>query len=175
MGFSDILKSLFGNKSTRDLKKIMPVVEKINAVYPEIEKLTNDELRSRIDAVRKRSQDSIADKKAEIANVKEEQKVATTVTSDVQSSIKVAEENATTEQNYVLNYYDANKTAETLLKFSENGVILAIASNPATPEPPTDDLPEVTDWVKALPTGYTEATFLSLPFLSKRRIPSALA
>ena len=72
MGFSDILKSLFGNKSTRDLKKIMPVVEKINAVYPEIEKLTNDELRSRIDAVRKRLQDSIADKKAEIANVKEE-------------------------------------------------------------------------------------------------------
>ena len=72
MGFSDILKSLFGNKSTRDLKKIMPVVEKINAVYPEIEKLTNDELRSRIDAVRKRLQDSIADKKAEIANVKAE-------------------------------------------------------------------------------------------------------
>ena len=72
MGFSDILKSLFGNKSTRDLKKIMPVVEKINAVYPEIEKLTNDELRSRIDAVRQRLQESVADKKAEIAQVKEE-------------------------------------------------------------------------------------------------------
>ena len=72
MGFNDILKALFGNKSTRDLKKLVPMVDKIKAVYPEIEKLSNDELRARIDEVRSRLQESVAGKKAEIAELKEE-------------------------------------------------------------------------------------------------------
>ena len=29
MGFSDILKSLFGSKSDRDMKKLRPIVEKL--------------------------------------------------------------------------------------------------------------------------------------------------
>ena len=72
MGFNDILKALFGNKSTRDLKKLTPTLAKITAVYPEIEKLSNDELRARIDAVRQRLKDSVADKKQEIADLKAE-------------------------------------------------------------------------------------------------------
>ena len=72
MGFNDILKALFGNKSTRDLKKLVPIVDKIKAVYPEIEKLSNDELRARIDEVRSRLEESVAGKKAEIAELKEE-------------------------------------------------------------------------------------------------------
>ena len=72
MGFNDILKALFGNKSTRDLKKLVPMVDKIKAVYPEIEKLSNDELRARIDEVRSRLKESVAGKKAEIAELKEE-------------------------------------------------------------------------------------------------------
>ena len=39
MGFNEILSSIFGNKSTRDMKEIKPWVEKIKAAYPEIEKL----------------------------------------------------------------------------------------------------------------------------------------
>ena len=72
MGFNDILKALFGNKSTRDLKKLVPMVDKIKAVYPEIENLSNDELRARIDEVRSRLKESVAGKKAEIAELKEE-------------------------------------------------------------------------------------------------------
>ncbi|MGM9802994.1 MAG: preprotein translocase subunit SecA, partial [Muribaculaceae bacterium] len=72
MGFNDILKALFGNKSTRDLKKLLPMVDKINAVYPEVEKLTNDELRARIVGVRKFLKDSVADKKQEIVELKAE-------------------------------------------------------------------------------------------------------
>ena len=72
MGFNDILKALFGNKSTRDLKKLTPTLAKIKAVYPEIEKLSNDELRARIDAVRARLKESVADKKQEIADLKAE-------------------------------------------------------------------------------------------------------
>ena len=40
MGLNTFLKSLFGDKSTRDMKLIQPVVEKIKAAYPEIKHLT---------------------------------------------------------------------------------------------------------------------------------------
>ena len=36
MGFNEFLSSIFGNKSTRDMKEIKPWVEKIKAAYPEI-------------------------------------------------------------------------------------------------------------------------------------------
>ena len=47
MNFNKILKSLFGDKSTRDLKLIQPLVEKVKSVYPDIQKLSNDELRAK--------------------------------------------------------------------------------------------------------------------------------
>lgn len=47
MNFNGILKSLFGDKSTRDMKNTTPFVEKIKAVYPEIQALSNDELRAK--------------------------------------------------------------------------------------------------------------------------------
>ena len=49
MNFIKILKSLFGDKSTRDMKLIQPLVEKIKAASPEIEKLDNDALRAKTD------------------------------------------------------------------------------------------------------------------------------
>ena len=33
MGFNEFLSSIFGNKSTRDMKEIQPWVEKIKAAY----------------------------------------------------------------------------------------------------------------------------------------------
>lgn len=42
-----MLKLFFGTKSEKDRKEIEPYVEKIKAVYPLIEQLTNDELRAR--------------------------------------------------------------------------------------------------------------------------------
>ena len=72
MGFANFLKSLFGNKSQRDLKAIMPIVEKIKAVYPEIEKLTNDELRGRITDIRARIKEHVAPQREEIAKLKAE-------------------------------------------------------------------------------------------------------
>lgn len=52
MGFNDFFKSLFGNKSQRDLKEILPYVNKVKEAYPAIEKLSDDELRARIDDVK---------------------------------------------------------------------------------------------------------------------------
>ncbi|MBQ1912787.1 MAG: preprotein translocase subunit SecA, partial [Bacteroidales bacterium] len=54
MAVADILKKIFGSKSDRDMKAIRPVLDKILAAYPEIDKLTNDELRARSAALRTR-------------------------------------------------------------------------------------------------------------------------
>ena len=55
----------------RRRKKIMPIVDKIKAIYPEIEKLTNDELRARIDAVRNALKESVAPQREKIAELKQ--------------------------------------------------------------------------------------------------------
>ena len=52
MSFVQVLSKIFGNKSQRDLKAIRPIVDKIKAIGPTLEGLSNDELRGRIDAVR---------------------------------------------------------------------------------------------------------------------------
>ncbi len=70
MNFTKILTSLFGNKSTRDMKLIQPLVEKVKAVYPTVEKLSNDELRQRTKAIQRQVQDSARLQKEEIARLK---------------------------------------------------------------------------------------------------------
>ena len=66
MGFNDFLTKLFGNKSQRDLKEITPYVEKIKAVYPSIKELSNDELRAKVDEIKQRIQDYVADERAKV-------------------------------------------------------------------------------------------------------------
>ena len=58
MNFTKILKSLFGDKSTRDMKLIQPLVEKIKAASPEIEKLDNDALRAKTKEIQNAIQSS---------------------------------------------------------------------------------------------------------------------
>ena len=72
MGVNDFLKKLFGNKSQRDLKEIQPIVDKINAIYPTLASLTNDELRARVTKVREELKASKADKEKEISDLKAE-------------------------------------------------------------------------------------------------------
>ncbi len=70
MDFNKILKSLFGDKSSRDMKLIQPLVEKVKAVYPEIEKLDNDALRARSAAIRQDIQSAAPEQKDQIAKLK---------------------------------------------------------------------------------------------------------
>ena len=71
MNFAKILKSLFGDKSSRDMKLIQPFVEKVKAAYPAIEKLSNDELRERSAAIRQQVQASAQKQKEEIEKLKD--------------------------------------------------------------------------------------------------------
>ena len=70
MNFNKFLTSLFGNKSTRDMKLVKPLVEKVKQAYPEIEKLNNDALRAKTKEIQSYVQDSAKDEKAKIAELK---------------------------------------------------------------------------------------------------------
>ena len=70
MSFINFLSSIFGNKASRDMKAIQPLVEQVKAIYPEIQALSNDELRARSASIRKQVQDAPADLRQKIADIK---------------------------------------------------------------------------------------------------------
>jgi preprotein translocase subunit SecA len=70
MGINNFLKSLFGDKSTRDMKLIQPLVEKVKAAYPEVQALSNDELRAKTKEIQKYVQDSAKEQKEQIDALK---------------------------------------------------------------------------------------------------------
>ena len=70
MNINKILQSLFGNKSTRDMKLIQPLVEKVKATYEEIKPLSNDELRERTRQIQAQVQDAAKEQKEKIAELK---------------------------------------------------------------------------------------------------------
>lgn len=72
MSFQSFLTKIFGNKSTRDLKEIEPIVKQIEALEPEVKQLTIDQLRERIDAVRADIRDAVAPQNEENARLKVE-------------------------------------------------------------------------------------------------------
>ena len=47
MNFLNFIQSLFGNKSSRDMKLIQPFVEQIKTAYDEVKGLDNDQLRAK--------------------------------------------------------------------------------------------------------------------------------
>ncbi len=70
MGFNEFLSSIFGNKSTRDMKEIQPWVDKIKAAYPEVEKLDNDGLRAKTQELKQYIYDSATKERAKVEELK---------------------------------------------------------------------------------------------------------
>ena len=70
MSFISFLQSVFGNKSSRDMKLIQPLVEKVKAAYPEIQALSNDELRAKTKELQQYVQGSATEQKNKIAELK---------------------------------------------------------------------------------------------------------
>jgi len=71
MNFTKIMKSLFGDKSTRDMKLIQPFVDKVKVVYPTIKELSNDELRAKTKEIQQFVQDAGKQQREEIAKLRE--------------------------------------------------------------------------------------------------------
>ena len=70
MGFNEFIGKLFGNKATRDMKEIKPWVDKVKAVYPEISKLSNDELRARTEELKRYIKASAEEERKKIEELK---------------------------------------------------------------------------------------------------------
>ena len=70
MSLNSFLKSLFGDKSSRDMKLIQPIVEKVKAAYPAIQALSNDELRAKTKEIQAYVQDSAKEQKEKIEALK---------------------------------------------------------------------------------------------------------
>ena len=70
MGLNNILRSLFGDKSTRDMKLVQPLVETIKQEYPKIQALSNDELRAKTNEIKAYVRASAKDKLDEIDRLK---------------------------------------------------------------------------------------------------------
>ena len=57
---NQLLGKVFGTKNERVVKSLMPKVQAINALEPEIQKLTDDELRAKTDEFRQRIQERLS-------------------------------------------------------------------------------------------------------------------
>ena len=133
MNFNDILTKLFGNKSQRDVKAIQPWVEKIKAAYPAVEKMTNDELRGRSQALMQQMQDLVAEDRKKIQELK-----STVETLDVSKREKVWAEIDDLKKK-VLDTFDAQLTEmlpevfaivkDTARRFAENEETIVTATD----------------------------------------------
>ncbi len=66
-----LLKQFLGDKSTRDIKKIQPVFLRVREEYEKAQNLTNDELRSKAQDLRKMIRESVADEESQISSLRE--------------------------------------------------------------------------------------------------------
>ena len=67
-----VMKLFFGDKSAKDIKQIMPLVDKTLAFGEGLEALSNDELRAKTQEFKQKIHDAVADKEAEIASLEAE-------------------------------------------------------------------------------------------------------
>ena len=72
MSLASVISKLFGSKADRDYKAVKPVLDKILAVYPEIDALSDDDLRARSAALRQQLREVEAPFEERIAAIKEE-------------------------------------------------------------------------------------------------------
>lgn len=71
MGLIDgIIAKLFGTKSQRDLKELMPIVNRVKEAYPRFVNLSNDELRSETARLKKKIKEYIAAEENRVGELK---------------------------------------------------------------------------------------------------------
>lgn len=133
MGFNSFLKSLFGDKSTRDMKLIQPLVEKVKATYPEIKALDNDALRARTEEIKTYVQNSAQEQKAQINELKAKiEDTPIDEREDIFNQIDKLEKEVLEEYEKALNEVMPvafSIVKETARRFSENEEIVVTAND----------------------------------------------
>jgi len=132
MGFNEFIGKLFGNKATRDMKEIKPWVDKVKAVYPEISKLNNDELRARTEELKKYIKASALEEQKKIEELK-----ATIEATDIESREPIFNQIDKLEKDVLAKYEKAlddvlpqafSIVKETARRLSENEELVVTAT-----------------------------------------------
>ena len=69
--FNNVVSRLFGNKSTRDIREITPLLNQVFEAYERVVNLSSDELRSLSAGLKKRVRDAVREDEDEVARLKE--------------------------------------------------------------------------------------------------------
>lgn len=134
MSFNDILKKLFGNKSDRDMKVLVPIVAKVNGEWEKIKNVSHDELRAASDDMKKQVHEYIREEEEEIAALKrriEEEKPSIEEREEIYSQIDKLEEQIDNKVEDVLTELLPRAFAvmkETARRFKENEEIEVTAN-----------------------------------------------
>jgi preprotein translocase subunit SecA len=106
MDVGKVLGKFLGNKSDRDMREVMPFVDKIKAAYEPIPELTNDQLRERSAALKQRVTDYVAVEKSELEALKakaEDPDVEVTEKESIYKQIDILDEDIDEKYEVVLN------------------------------------------------------------------------
>ena len=68
---ANFLSKLFGTKADRDLKEVQPILNATLKVYPEIQKLSNDELRAKTIEFKNRIRKEVEAEETELATLRQ--------------------------------------------------------------------------------------------------------
>src|SRR5438067_6485803 len=82
-----VLTSIFGSKHERDVKKMLPIVAQINALEPEISKLSDDGLRAKTQEFRERLRPAVEAVEAAKKEIPRDEVVVRTAKEDLQAAL----------------------------------------------------------------------------------------
>ncbi len=134
MGFNDVLKKLFGNKSDRDMKVLIPIVGQVNEEWEKIKNISHDELRAASEEMKKQVHEYIQEEEEEIAALKrkvEEERPSIEEREEIYSQIDKLEEQIDKKVEEILTELLPRAFAvmkETARRFKENAEIEVTAN-----------------------------------------------
>jgi preprotein translocase subunit SecA len=126
MDVGKVIGKFLGNKADRDMREVMPFVEKIKTAYESMPELSNDQLRTRSAALKQQVKDFVADEQSKMESLKakaEDPEVDVSEKESIYKEIDTLDEQIDEKYEVVLNEILPEAFAivkETALRFKEN-------------------------------------------------------
>ena len=133
---ANFLSKLFGSKSQRDLKEVQPFLDATLKIYPEIEKLSNDNLRAKTDEFKERIRRAVDAEETELSQlrqrIEEEYDMPVEEKESIYKRIEKLEDESYKKTQDILNDILPEAFAvvkETARRFAENDVVVVTAND----------------------------------------------
>ena len=133
---ANFLSKLFGTKSDRDLKEVKPYLDATLKVYPEIQKLTNDQLRAKTIEFKERIRKEVESEENELATlrqrIEEEYDMPIDEKEEIYKRIDKLEKDSYDKTQKVLNDIlpeAFSVVKETARRFAENSEVVVTATD----------------------------------------------